>query len=101
MVTEADRLTLRAAIVEVVAVLVARAHAEQWPLRADHCFLRVAYDAAVGAKWDTAFARPAWRSLPLDRLDAALAVLQRIEREGPAALVTLNAASLAFRRAAR
>lgn len=80
-----------------VARVVARAAAERWPIRADHCFLRIAYDNAVGAKWDTVVARPAWRSLPLDRLAAAGAIAERIEREGLAALVPLNAASLCWR----
>ncbi|MBV8971200.1 MAG: GCN5-related N-acetyltransferase [Sphingomonadaceae bacterium] len=96
-----DRPALRAAIDAAVARLVARAATERWPVRADHCFLRIAYDAAAGAKWDTVYARPAWASLPEARLAAALAVLERIEAEGRAALDPLNAASLAFRRAAR
>ncbi len=96
-----DRHALRADLDAAVARLVTRAAAERWPIRADHCFLRIAYDAAAGAKWDTIFARPAWASLPLDRLAAALTVLHRIEREGRAALDPLNAASLAFRRASR
>ena len=70
-------------------------------MRADHCFLRIAYDSAVGAKWDSVHPRPAWASLPLDRLTAALAVLERIATEGRTALDPLNAASLAFRRATR
>ena len=98
---DADRATLRARLDATVARLVARAAAEGWPIRADHCFLRIAYDTAVGAKWDTVVARPAWASLPLDKLAAASAVLGRIEAEGRAALDPLNTASLAFRRAAR
>ena len=95
------RLALRASLNAVVVRLVARAAAERWPIRADHCFLRVAYDAATGARWDTLHPRPAWRSLPLDRLAAAVAVLERIDVKGLAALVPLNAASLAFRRDAK
>ena len=94
-----DRLTLRAALDAAVARLVARAAVEHWPIRADHCFLRIAYDNAVGAKWDTVHARPAYASLPLDRLAAAVDLLARIEADGRAALEPLNAASLAYRRA--
>ena len=54
-----------------------------------------------GAKWDTVYGKPAHASLPLDRLAAAVDVLTRIEAGGRAALDPLNAASLAFRRAAR
>ncbi len=96
-----DRARLRAALDATVARLVARAAAERWPIRADHCFLRIAYDNAVAGKWDTVVARPAYATLPLDRLAAAVAVLDRIDAEGRAALEPLNAASLAFRRAAR
>lgn len=96
-----DRLTLRATLDAAVARLIARAATECWPIRADHCFLRIAYDNAVGAKWDTVVARPAWASLPLDRLAAAIAVLGRIEADGRVALDPLDAASLAFRRDAR
>jgi len=96
-----DRPALRAALDAAVARPVARAAAERWPIRADHCFLRIAYDNAVGAKWDTVHARPGHASLPLDRLAAAGEVLARIEGGGRVALDPLNAASLAFRRAAR
>lgn len=95
------RLALRTSLDAVVVRLVARGAVERWPIRADHCFLRVAYDAATSAKWDTLHPRPAWRSLPLDRLAAAVAVLERIDAEGLAALVPLNAASLALRRDAK
>lgn len=92
------RDALRAALDAAVARLVTRATAEAWPIRADHCFLRLAYDNAVGAKWDNVVRPPAWRNLPVDRLAAALSVLDRIEVEGRAALTALNAVSLSLRR---
>ena len=95
------REELRAALDASVARLVARAAAERWPLRNDHCFLRVAYDNAVGAKWDTVYARPAWRSLPLDRLMAAVGFVEAIEHEGVERLLELNAISLGVRRTYR
>ena len=95
------RVDLRRDIDAAVARLVACAAVEHWPIRADHCFLRIAYDDAVGARWDSVHPRPGWRSLPLDRLAAALATLHRIERDERSALVPLDAASLAMRRAAR
>lgn len=97
----APRAALRAELNATVARLVARAAAEAWPIRADHCFLRIAYDVAVGAKWDTVVARPAWASLSFEALRAAIVVLDTIERGGRPALQSLNDASLAFRRAAR
>lgn len=95
------REPLRAALDAAVARLVARAAAERWPIRADHCFLRIAYDNAVGAKWDTVHAPPAWRSLPLDMLAEAVAVAHRIEAGGVPTLRTLNAVSLRLRGKAR
>ena len=92
---------LRAALDASVARLVARAAVERWPLRHDHCFLRVAYDNAVAGKWDVAHARPAWRSLSLVDLAAALNLAQSIESKGVARLRDLNANSLAWRRAVR
>ena len=97
----APRAALRAELDATVARLVARAAADGWPIRADHCFLRIAYDVAVGAKWNTVVARPAWASLSLEALRAAIVVLDTIERDGCPALHLLNDASLAFRRAAR
>ena len=88
---------LRAALSATVTRLIQRAAAERWPIRADHCFLRIAYDSAVGAKWDTLHAKPAWRSLPERDLAAALAIAGRIESDGLPALVELNAASLRWR----
>jgi hypothetical protein len=95
------RERLRSALDASVAHLVARAAREHWPLRHDHCFLRVAYDNAVGGKWDVANARPAWRTLPLDQLAAAVALAQSIESGGVERLRELNANSLEWRRARR
>lgn len=92
-----DRAALRRLLDAAVARLVARAATERWPIRADHCFLRIAYDTALGAKWDTVRARPAWASLSLDELEKAVAVTARIEREGLPTLRALNAASLGYR----
>ncbi len=88
---------MRAALTASVARLIERAAAERWPIRADHCFLRIAYDNAVGAKWDMLHAKPAWRSLPERDLAAALEMAGRIEIDGLSALVELNAASLGWR----
>ncbi len=92
-----DRDQLRAALDAGVARLIERAAAERWPIRADHCFLRIAYDNAVGAKWDTLHGKPAWRNLPERDLATALGVARRIEADGLPALIELNAASLRWR----
>lgn len=93
------RAELRAAIDAVVARLVARAAVEAWPTRADHCFLRIAYDNAVGAKWDTVVRPPAWRNLPEEQLDAALRLLETMNDVGT--LRRFNDVSLTLRRQAR
>ena len=73
------------------------AAANRWPIRYDHCFMRVCLDAAMGARWDTVVARPAVRHMTDRQLAAAIAVAERIVGD-PALLVTLNAASLRSRR---
>ena len=98
--TEAERALLKGELDRLVAQLVASAAAD-WPVSADHCFLRIAYDNAVGARWDTVVTRPAWRHLSLDQLAAAVAILEQVLDKGRPALVTLNATSLDHRRRAR
>lgn len=93
------REQLRAAIDVRVARLVERAAAESWPIRADHCFLRIAYDNAVGAKWDTVVKPPAWRNLPQNGLADALNLLEAMH-DLPK-LYGLNETSLALRRQVR
>ena len=91
-------MSRRAAIDAAVARLVAAAR-PGWPVSADHCFLRIAYDNAAGAKWDTLVRPPAWRNLPDEVLADALRLLG--EMHDPATLRRLNDRSLAFRAAAR
>ncbi len=75
----------------------ARRHPE-WPIRLDHCFGRVILDAVCGGPWRDTLASPAWRYLPPERLEAAIALADAI-LAGEADLAALNAASLAGRRA--
>lgn len=85
---------MRAAIDAAVARLVAAA-GPGWPVSADHCFLRIAYDNAVGAKWDTVVRPPAWRNLPPEALTEALRLLEAMH--DAATLRHLNDRSLALR----
>ena len=39
-------------------VLPAKAASGDYPVRFDHCFKRIAYDAAAGTKWDTEVTPP-------------------------------------------
>ncbi len=73
------------------------APAQGWPIRADHCFMRVCLDAAIGARWDTKIARPAIRHLTVDQLARAVGIAEHIVAE-PSLLPALNRQSLAFRR---
>ena len=77
-------------------VLPGMATAQSWPIRLDHCFMRVCLDAAIGRPWHEAVRRPAVRHLSDAQLTAAVAVAERIARE-PACLPALNEASLRLR----
>ena len=74
-------------------VLPGMAAAEGWPIRLDHCFMRVCLDAAIGRPWHEAVRRPAIRHLTEAQLAAAIAVAERIRAE-PALLPALNRQSL-------
>ena len=78
-------------------VLPGMAEAQRWPIRADHCFMRVCLDTAIGRRWDEAVRRPAVGNLTPDQLARAGAVAESIVAD-PGSLVRLNASSLALRR---
>ncbi len=75
------------------------AQAHGWPIRHDHCFMRVCLDAAVQGRWDTVIRRPAIQYMTEPQLEAAVAAAERIVHD-PALLPSLNAASLQWRRKA-
>lgn len=76
------------------------AAAHRWPIRFDHCFMRVCLDNALGRPWHEAVRRPAIRHLEPDQLRAAIRIAEGIAAD-PATLPALNAASLAWRRTSR
>ncbi len=76
------------------------ADAARWPIRFDHCFMRVCLDHAIGQPWHERVRRPALRHLTDEQLRGAVAVAERIAAD-PAALAALNAQSLAWRRSRR
>ena len=82
------------------AVLPAMADAQRWPIRLDHCFMRVCLDAVAGAPWTATLPRPAVQHMSVNQLAAAVRVAE-IAVADPARLVELNAASLAGRRRRR
>ena len=65
----------------------------RWPIRLDHCFMRVCLDAACGRPWHEVIARPAIRHAPDAVLASAVDVAEHILSH-PEALAGLNAESL-------
>ncbi len=81
-------------------VLPGMAGAARWPIRLDHCFMRVCLDHAIGQPWHERVRRPAIRHLSDEELQRAVAVAERIAAN-PDVLPGLNEQSLAWRRASR
>ncbi len=94
-----DEEALRARWLELTRErLPARARAERWPLRLDHCFQRVLLDQVCGGRWyDHVEGRPAFRRLDAPRLRAAVRLAERLEREGEPLLRRLDEDSLRWR----
>ncbi|GJE38287.1 hypothetical protein QO016_002633 [Methylobacterium persicinum] len=67
-----------------------------WPVRLDHCFARILLDHACGGPWRDSVAPPAHANMPPDRLDAAIALGEKV-LAGEADLSALNRRSLAWR----
>jgi hypothetical protein len=68
-----------------------------WPVRNDHCFMRILLDAAYGRRWDDVLAsRPAYRHIDTGRLTKAIA-LGKAVAAGEADIWALNRQSLAWR----
>ena len=72
------------------------AAAERWPIRLDHCFMRVCLDAAFGRPWPEAVRRPALRHMTDAEMARAVAVAERVAAE-PSFLPAMNARSLRLR----
>ncbi len=79
--------------------LPARARAEGWVVREDHCFQRIVLDNTVGGRWYDALERPAYRHLSDAQAATAAALAERIAAEGDPLLRVLNDRSLGWRRA--
>lgn len=74
---------------------------EHYPITADHCFRRVAYDVALGAEWDTKIERPFVDNASWFQLARAVRVAAWMVREGRPAVVCCNDESLRLRGIAR
>ena len=99
--SEADRQTLVASWLQLTRVtLPAMAADARWPIRLDHCFMRVLLDNTLDGVWHHTVARPAIRHLTPALLERAIALGNRVVHD-PALLPELNRRSLAWRRADR
>ena len=67
-----------------------------WPVRFDHCFQRILLDNAVGAKWTTMIASPAYRNASDTQIAEAIA-LGRAAVSDTLDLAELNRRSLTWR----
>ena len=78
-------------------ILPAMAAEQRWPIRYDHCFMRVCLDAAMGAPWPQIVKSPAIHHMTDIQLGAAIAIAERIATQ-PELLRPLNQQSLNQRR---
>jgi hypothetical protein len=67
-----------------------------YPVRHDHCFKRIAFDAAVGDKWDRVIDRPFYQNASPKTKRAAVSVLKEMLRS-PEAAESYNRQSLHYR----
>ena len=75
----------------------AMAAASRWPVRLDHCFMRICLDTALGVPWHAVVARPAIHNLTDAQLAEAVRVAEAIVA-APETLPGMNRASLEGRR---
>ncbi len=88
----------------VLRELPRRGAAENWVVRADHCFGRIVLDHAVGRCWyDVLDQRrsPAFAQLDDEQLRYAVELAERIQDEGDPLLRKLNDQSLRWRAPSR
>jgi len=93
-----DRAALEARWLELTRVTLPGLAAERgWPVRNDHCFQRILLDAVCGGVWyDHVPKRPAYKHLPFERLEAAVALAETMQA-GTADMRALNTQSLVWR----
>lgn len=93
--TEQEQIGRLKHLTEVV--LPARARELRWPIRLDHCFKRICFDAAFGDVWDRHIRRPAERNLRGAALGLALLCAEELAAGGAALLAERNRQSLLWR----
>ncbi|NNC52606.1 MAG: GCN5-related N-acetyltransferase [Erythrobacter sp.] len=72
------------------------AEQRDWPVRFDHCFMRILLDNALGVKWNEEIPAPAYRNAPSEVLERAIA-LGEAAISGDEDLSELNRNSLGWR----
>ena len=77
-------------------ILPEKAASGDYPVRFDHCFKRIAYDVAVGAKWDTEVTPPFYAHATPKQIRRAVDVLQEMA-EDPNRAAEYNRHSLRYR----
>ncbi len=78
-------------------LLPARAREFRWPIRLDHCFKRICFDAAFGDVWYRHLKRPAERHLTGEPLARALGCAEELFAGDASLLAERNRQSLAWR----
>ncbi len=92
-----DRTALLARWLDLTRrILPAMAATERWPIRLDHCFMRVCLDHAYGGVWTAHIPRPAIAHMDGPALARAVAVAEGV-RDDPGRLEGLNRQSLVWR----
>lgn len=92
------RHTLATAVNETLPALAAAAPG--WPVRLNHCFRRIVYDAVAGGPWRDRWPAPAVAHMTEAELRACLDLCARLGAEGAPLCRALNTASLRARREA-
>lgn len=73
-------------------------HADDWPIRHDHCFARVVLDNVFEGIWyDHVDGRPAYEHLSFDDLDAAVDLAEHMLQSGALLVTELHEQSLLWR----
>ncbi|MEL7363407.1 MAG: hypothetical protein AAFN13_15130 [Bacteroidota bacterium] len=79
-------------------VLPAQARAEGWPIRLDHCFMRVALDHVFEDAWYAHLdRRPAYRHLSAEQLAEAVRHAEAMREGGRPVVAAMNRQSLRWR----
>ena len=76
--------------------LPAQAASGEYPVQHDHCFKRIAYDVAVGARWDADVRPPFYKNASPEQIHRAVEVLREMLAD-PRRAAAYNRRSLRYR----